>query len=82
MKIKVIGKAHLEGTSKRTGKDYNFNQIHYNAPARGVEGMAAQTLALDPVQYPIGTIFVGSTYDIEFDNRGNVVGMDLVPSAK
>lgn len=24
MKIKVIGKAHLEGKSKRTGKEYNF----------------------------------------------------------
>ena len=29
MKIKVIGKAHLEGTSKQTGKEYNFNQVHY-----------------------------------------------------
>lgn len=80
MKIKVIGKAHLEGKSKRTGNEYNFNQIHYNAPARGVEGVAAQTLNLDPIQYPIGTIFVGSTYDVEFDNHGYVVAFDLVPN--
>ena len=41
MKIKVIGKAHLEGASKRTGKEYNFNQVHYTGPDRGVEGLAA-----------------------------------------
>lgn len=51
MKIKVYGKAHMEGTSKKTGKPYNFNQIHYLSPARGVEGLAAQTLNLDPVDF-------------------------------
>ncbi len=80
MKIKVIGKAHLEGTSKKTGKSYNFNQIHYNGPARGVEGLAAQTLALDPAQYPIASIFVGRTYEVEFDNRGYPVCFELCPS--
>ena len=82
MKIKVIGKAHLEGTSKKSGKPYNLNQIHYNAPARGVEGEAAQTIMVDAVAYPLGTIFVGSIYEIEFDRFGYVVGMSLVPSAK
>ena len=78
MKIMIEGKAHLEGTSKKTGKDYNFNQIHYLAPARGVEGLAAKTLSLDPMAYPIGSIRVGETYDVEFDERGYVVGMELV----
>lgn len=48
MKIKVIGKAHREGVSKKSGNPYNFNQVHYNGPDRGVEGMAALTLNLDP----------------------------------
>lgn len=52
MKIKVIGKAHLEGASKRTGKEYNFNQVHYTGPDRGVEGLAA--LTLDPSLLPQG----------------------------
>lgn len=82
MKIKVIGKAHLEGTSKKTGKPYNLNQIHFNAPARGVEGEAAQTIMVDAVQYPIGAIFVGSTYNVEFDRFGYVVNLDLMPSNK
>ena len=78
MKIMVEGKAHLEGTSKRTGKDYNFNQIHYLAPARGVEGLAAQTISVDPKMYPIETIRVGSTYDVEFDRNGYVVALELM----
>lgn len=80
MKIKVIGKAHLEGTGKKSGKPYNFNQVHYNGPARGVEGEAALTLNLDSAMYPIGSIFVGSTYDVEFDNRGYVVRFELAAS--
>ena len=70
MKIKVYGKAHLEGTSKRTGKPYNFNQIHYLSRARGVDGLAAQTLMLDPAQYPLGSIVVNGEYNVEFDSRG------------
>ena len=37
MKIKVIGKAHREGVSKKSGNPYNFNQVHYNGPDRGVK---------------------------------------------
>ena len=33
MKIKVVGKAHLQGTSKKTGNSYDFIQIHYPDPA-------------------------------------------------
>lgn len=73
MKIMIEGKAHLEGTSRRTGKDFNFNQIHYLAPARGVEGVAAKTLGLDPIAYPYASIKVGEVYDVEFDERGYVV---------
>lgn len=49
-RIKVIGKQHMEGTSKKTGQPYNFNTIHYNAPARGVEGVAAKTVNIDPAK--------------------------------
>ncbi len=51
MKIKVCGKAHLEGVAKKTGRPYNFNQIHYLGKARGVIGEAALTIALDPDIY-------------------------------
>lgn len=73
MRIKVFGKAHLEGVAKKSGNPYNFNQVHYLGKARGVEGQAALTLALDPTDYPIGSIEVGKEYNVEFDNRGYVV---------
>lgn len=78
MKIKVYGKAHLEGHSKRTGKDYNFNQIHTLVKSNGVEGYAAQTITLDPVNFPIGSIEVGADYNVEFDMRGFVVSLDRI----
>ena len=78
MRIKVYGKAHLEGVAKKTGNPYNFNQVHFLGKARGVEGLAAQTLALDPFDYPIDRIDVNREYDVEFDNRGYVVGFSPV----
>ncbi len=80
MKIKVIGKAHLEGTSKRTGNKYNFNQVHYNGKARGVDGLAALTMSLDPNDYPIDGIIVGGEYNVEFDNRGYI--QDFSPASR
>lgn len=80
MKIKAIGKAHLKGTSKRTGNDYDFIQVHYNGKARGVEGLAALTVNLDPHDYPFADIIIGCEYNIEFDNRGYVV--EFVPVTK
>lgn len=77
MKIKVYGKAHMEGTSKKTGRPYNFNQIYYLAPARGVEGLAAKTLNLDPAFYPLASISVNADYNVEFDDRGYPV--DFAP---
>lgn len=73
MKIQVIGKAHLEGTSKKTGKPYNFNTVYYNGPDRGVEGLASLSLSLDPSMVPYNTIVVGDTYEVEFGPRGYIV---------
>lgn len=73
MRIKVIGKAHLKGISKKTGNPYDFNQVHYTGPARGVEGLSAQTLNLDPQTYSYDSITLGVDYDAEFDNHGFLV---------
>lgn len=73
MRIRIEGKAHLKGTSKRTGQSYDFIQIHYLGPDRGVTGKAALTLALEPPNYNFDAIAVGSEANVEFDNRGNVV---------
>lgn len=73
MKIKVIGKAHLEGTSKKTGKPYNLNQLHYVGKAQGVEGDAAMTMPLDLTFCPYAAIIVGGEYDVEFGPHGRVM---------
>lgn len=78
MKITVQGKQHLEGISKKTKNPYNFNQIHYLAPARGVEGLAAKTLGLDPALFPLSNIHVGKEYIIEFDDMGYPVVFEPV----
>lgn len=80
MKIKVIGKAHLKGTSKRTQQPYDFIQVHYNGKAYGVEGMAALTLSLNPQDYPFTDIAIGGEYNVEFDPRGYIV--EFVPLGK
>ena len=73
MVIKVIGKAHLQGVSRRTNQPYNFNQVHFNGPAQGVEGVAAQVQALDPAIFPYDKIQLGGEYNIEYNARGYVV---------
>lgn len=78
-RIKVIGKQHMEGTSKKTGQPYNFNTVHYNAPARGVDGLAAKTVNIDPAIYPLAQIAIGAEYVVEFDERGYCVGFEPAP---
>ena len=58
MRIKAFGKARLEGVAKKSGNPYNFNQVHYLGKARGVEGQAALTLALDSFDYSVDRIEV------------------------
>lgn len=81
MKIKVIGKAHLQGTSKRTGAPYNFIQVHYNGPARGVIGDAALTVNLDPSMVNFDSIVVPGDYSVEFDQRGYPVSFGPAPAS-
>lgn len=78
MKIKVIGKAHREGVAKKTGNPYNFNQVHFTGPDRGVEGLAAQILNLDPSTISYADIKLNAEYEVEFNNRGYVVGFTPV----
>jgi len=79
MKIAVIGKAHLQGTSKKTGNPYDFIQLHYNGPARNVVGLAAMTLSLAPSMVRYDAIMVPGDYNVEFDNRGYPVAFAPVP---
>lgn len=73
MKIKVYGKAHLFGTSKKTGKKYDFIQLHCLYPQRGVEGEGAKVISISPDIVNYDSIIVGKSCSVEVDFDGRVV---------
>lgn len=73
MKIKVFGKVHLSGTSKKTGKKYNFIQLHCAVPQRGVDGEAAKVISVSPDLVDYDAIIPGKTCSVEVDFDGRIV---------
>ena len=78
MKVKVIGKQHMEGTSKKSGNDYNINIVHFIAKDPQVNGFSANTVTLDGKTYPIESIILDSEYNLDYGPRGFVVGFERV----
>lgn len=72
MKIKVYGKAHLFGTSKKTGNKYDFIQLHCLIPQRGVVGEAAKVVTVSPDLVNFDSIIVGKSCSVEVDFDGRV----------
>lgn len=77
MKVTVMGKEYVSGTSKRTGKDFAANVVHVTHKKNGVEGVAVDAIWLDPSTYPLFDIQVGKVYDLDRDGRGFIVGFEL-----
>lgn len=75
MKIKIFGKQHLSGVSKKTGNKYDFIQLHCLVPQRGVEGEAAKVISVSPSVVDYGSISLGKTFSIELDFDGRVVSI-------
>lgn len=73
MKIKVFGKVHLSGTSKKTGKKYDFIQLHCSVPQRGVDGEAAKVISVSPELVNYDSIILGKTCSVEVDFDGRIV---------
>lgn len=73
MKIKVYGKAHYFGTSKKSGNKYDFIQLHCLVPQRGVDGQAAKVVSISPDIVNYDDIIVGKTLSVEVDFDGHVV---------
>lgn len=78
MVINVVGKAHRQGTSKKTGNPYDFIQVYYNGPAYGVIGLASEVVNLDPTVVNFDSIEVGCRYDAQFDQRGYCLSFEKV----
>lgn len=77
MKVNVVGKNSVSGTSKKTGKDFAGTVVHVVYKKNGVEGTAVETVWLDPKTYPLASIQVGKTYDLDRDGNGYVVGFEM-----
>ena len=73
MKIKIYGKVHLSGTSKKSGNKYDFIQLHTLVSQRGVEGSAARVITVSPSVINYDAIIVGKDIDVEVDFDGRVV---------
>ena len=81
MKVTVVGKRHLSGTSRKTGNPFNNSVVYVTCPQSGVDDLTVDSLWLDANQYPIDTIKIGSTYDVDRDARGYIVGFAPVNAA-
>ena len=77
MKVVVVGKEHLSGVSRKTGKEFNSNLVHVSYVKNGVNGSAVETVWLDPVSFSLDSIQVGKTYDLDRDSRGFIVGFKI-----
>ncbi len=73
MIIKVIGKRHFKGTSRRTGNDYDFNSVFFLGKVDNGEGQRGDSVNLDPAMFPYEDIAIGGLYDIEYGPYGRVV---------
>lgn len=82
MKVTIIGATRLTGTSRKTGRSYDSTVAHIAYARIGVNGMAVETIWLDPTEHPVESIAVGSTYALDRDHRGYVVGFEPVCSDK
>lgn len=70
MIIKVIGKQHCSGTSKKTGKPYDFSEVYFLGENRFVEGQIGMSCTVDPAMVPFDKIVVGAEYVAEFGPGG------------
>lgn len=80
MKVTVVGKSHRAGTSKQ-GKDYDFTTIMAEYSMRANDdndGVQVGRINVDARMLPYALIVVGSTYDLDFDCNGYLLGIEEV----
>lgn len=70
MIINVIGKRHCSGTSKKTGKPFDFSEVYYICQQRNIEGQAGLSFTVDPSVLPYSEIVVGADYNADFGPGG------------
>lgn len=80
MEVTVVGKARRVGTSKR-GKDYDFTTLMAEYPMRANDdndGVQVDRINVDARMMPYALISVGTTYYLNFDRNGYLLGIEEV----
>lgn len=73
MIIKVIGKRHCSGTSKKSGKPFDFSEVFFIDQQRNVEGQVGLSFTVDSTVISYSDIVVGADYNAEFGPGGYLV---------
>lgn len=80
MKVTVVGKSRRAGTSKQ-GKAYDFTTIMAEYSMRSNDdndGVQVDRINVDARMMPYSLIVVGTTYDLDFDRNGYLLGIEEV----
>lgn len=75
MVVKVYGKQHCQGVSKKSGKNYDFYNLHLLVKDRNVDGLACCVKMVDPSVISFDNILVNQQYDLQTDFNGNIVSI-------
>lgn len=78
MKVTVIGKEMMSGTSKKTGQPYEATIAHVQYKKSKCEGFAVDNVWIDSSLCPAYDIEVGSNYDLDRDGRGFIISFERV----
>lgn len=76
MVIRLEGKEHRQGTSKR-GQAYDFIVLHFLGKSRGVDGLGAIQKLIDPDLINYDDLLVGQHYELEPDLDGNIIAIKV-----
>lgn len=80
MKVTVVGKSRRAGISKQ-GKDYDFTTLMAEYSMRvndDNDGVQVDRINVDARMMPYALIVVGATYDLDFDRKGYLLGIEEV----
>ena len=74
MVVHLLGKEHLEGVSKSSGKPYSFDKVYVAFSQPHVDGQAVRDLMI-PSNFDFSRLVVGQHYNFDFDMTGRLVGV-------
>lgn len=78
MKVTVVGKSRRAGTSKQ-GKNYDFTTLMAEYSMRANDdndGVQVDRINVDARMMPYALIVVGTTYYLDFDRNGFLLGIE------